>query len=208
VGGATRNADNVARKGVILLGSLPGPVPRSPVRPAERDRAHADAGKTASSAATGSHFCCAKLWSGPSCRRGSTFLTPGCPACRRQAGVVGPDPRQAAGRPMLARSGVQAGDRFSGGSEGGIAGCRVPGAGRPRRAHWWRVQAAHAAAVRSLPGGRPGEDGDRLAAAYSVACSRAMGQRGGAVGGAMWRRGFAAIAPVTPCRWTMSGRAR
>src|SRR5215469_4364885 len=44
---------------------------------------------------------------------------------------------------VAAGSGVQAGDRFRGGSEGGIAGCRVPALAGLDELNLMRVQAAH-----------------------------------------------------------------
>src|SRR5215472_13585819 len=63
-----------------------------------------------------------------------------------RAGVSAQGPRDAS-RPR-SQSGVQAGDRFRGGGEGGIAGCRVPAPASLDEFDLMRIQAAH---------GRPGE---------------------------------------------------
>src|SRR5258708_13027826 len=49
----------------------------------------------------------------------------------------------AGGLDAAIRSGMQAGDRFRGGSEDGIAGCRVPAPARLDELDLVRVQAAH-----------------------------------------------------------------
>ena len=61
-----------------------------------------------------------------------TFLAPGIPHLT-VGGLVWPVPF-AVGRAGAVRSGVQPGDRFRGGSEGGIAGCRVPASAEGGRA--------------------------------------------------------------------------
>ena len=51
---------------------------------------------------------------------------------------------------------MQAGDRFRGGSEDGIAGGRVPALAGLDELNLMRVQAAHAATARSPPSGLAG----------------------------------------------------
>jgi hypothetical protein len=70
-----------------------------------------------------------------------TFLAPMMPALAADGPVPPvPAPGQAGRR---CRSGVQAGDRFRGGGEGGIAGCRVPAPAGLDELDLVRVQAAH-----------------------------------------------------------------
>jgi hypothetical protein len=91
---------------------------------------------------------------GTATRRGRCPSSAACPSCcplttgpgaaRASDGLVQPAPLSSGGWPADGcRSGVQAGDRFRGGSEGKIAGCRVPALAGLDEFHLVRVQASH-----------------------------------------------------------------